>query len=503
MKKSLLFILLLAGFTALNAQVVKVTFRANMSVKMKQGQFDPAKDKITVAGNFQGWNATATQLTRLTAPNDSIYAYTYDSAKVGDTLNFKFVLNGSTWEDDPNRQIIVPAGGTTFTAFFNRDSVFKPVGNGSIIFRVDMSVMKEVGIFDPTKDSVSVRGSFNGWGDNDKARAFMQKDALNPIKWFLNVPFVNAELNGRQDYKYFMRFGAGHTDSILTEDNRYERPIVTGGGNRGILFQGKQDQDAGIGYYDGINPDWVIAAGKTAAITFRVNMAPAMDVKKQPIPFNPATDKVFWVCGEPAFQRTQGWKVQDTNRVVQLLPQKAGDSIYVGTMTVKGPSWNGFVYRYGFVGADNKTWTYEPSGYANFAYRVRFIKQTAARTFVQPYTAPVDTWTNAEVKTDQETTPLTSVERTAAVAMTYTLDQNYPNPFNPSTVITFSVPEKSNVTLKVFDILGREVATLLNGEMNTGKYEVKFDASKLTSGVYLYTIQAGNFSQSKKMMLVK
>lgn len=500
MKKSLLFFLtlLLGGLISINAQVYKVNFRVNMAVKIKMSQFDPTKDKMTVAGNFQGWNSTASEMTRL-SPTDSLWQFTYDSAKVGDTLQFKYVINGNGWESVNNRVIIMKAHDTTFTAYYDDISVFKPVGNGSIIFRVDMSVMKEVGIFDPTKDSVSVRGSFNNWGDSDKSKAFMQKDPLVPIKWFLTVPFVNAELNGRQDYKYFMRFGAGHTDSILTEDNRYERPVVTGGGNRGIFFQGVEGQDAGIGYYDGINPDWVIAAGKTATITFQVNMGPATRTND----FKLATDKVFWVCAEPAFQRTQGWKVQDTNRFVQLTPKAPGDSIYVGSMTIKGPSWNGFVYRYGFVAADNKTWTYEPNGYSNFAYRVRFIKQTAARTFVQPYTAPVDTWTNAEIKKDQETSPMTSVEKTDVIAKSYSLEQNYPNPFNPSTVIRFSVPERSNVTLKVYDVLGKEVQTLLNGEMASGKYEVKFDASKLTSGVYFYTIQAGSFSQSKKMMLVK
>ena len=85
----------------------------------------------------------------------------------------------------------------------------------------------------------------------------------------------------------------------------------------------------------------------------------------------------------------------------------------------------------------------------------------------------------------------------------YSLEQNYPNPFNPSTVINFSIPESGLVTLKVFNILGQEVAELVNNVKTAGNYEVSFDASSLTSGMYIYRIQSGNFLATKKMMLVK
>ncbi|MBK7106030.1 MAG: T9SS type A sorting domain-containing protein [Ignavibacteriae bacterium] len=86
----------------------------------------------------------------------------------------------------------------------------------------------------------------------------------------------------------------------------------------------------------------------------------------------------------------------------------------------------------------------------------------------------------------------------------FTLSQNYPNPFNPSTIIKYAIPSKANVTLKVYDVLGSEVATIIKNKVqNTGKYEVKFDASRLSSGVYFYTLNAGNFLQTKKMILIK
>ncbi len=85
----------------------------------------------------------------------------------------------------------------------------------------------------------------------------------------------------------------------------------------------------------------------------------------------------------------------------------------------------------------------------------------------------------------------------------FALAQNYPNPFNPSTKISFSIPEKSFTTLKIYDILGNEVANLFSEEKLAGNYEVQFDASKLSSGVYLYKLQSNSLVQTRKMILLK
>jgi len=85
----------------------------------------------------------------------------------------------------------------------------------------------------------------------------------------------------------------------------------------------------------------------------------------------------------------------------------------------------------------------------------------------------------------------------------FVLEQNYPNPFNPSTTIKYTLAEKSDVSLNVYDILGNEVATLVNATQEAGNYEINFNASNLASGLYLYKIKAGNFVSTKKMMLLK
>ncbi len=85
----------------------------------------------------------------------------------------------------------------------------------------------------------------------------------------------------------------------------------------------------------------------------------------------------------------------------------------------------------------------------------------------------------------------------------YILNQNYPNPFNPSTVITFNIPQQSRVSLKVYDMLGREVSVLANNDFSAGEHYVQFNAENLSSGVYFYNLVSGSFSETKKMVLLK
>ena len=98
---------------------------------------------------------------------------------------------------------------------------------------------------------------------------------------------------------------------------------------------------------------------------------------------------------------------------------------------------------------------------------------------------------------------VTGVSQHHNTPLTYDLAQNYPNPFNPATKISYALPIASNVKLVVYDILGREVVTLVNEYKTAGNYTADFDASNLASGTYIYRIEAGTFRDAKKMMLVK
>jgi len=88
-------------------------------------------------------------------------------------------------------------------------------------------------------------------------------------------------------------------------------------------------------------------------------------------------------------------------------------------------------------------------------------------------------------------------------AQEFSLDQNYPNPFNPSTTIRYGLPKRSHVTLTVLNILGQPVATLSQGEQEAGYHEVRFEGSGLSSGVYLYRMRAGSYTETKKLLLLR
>ena len=111
-------------------------------------------------------------------------------------------------------------------------------------------------------------------------------------------------------------------------------------------------------------------------------------------------------------------------------------------------------------------------------------------------------------KNDDFVGHVTDVENSNIIPEEYNLSQNYPNPFNPTTTISYSIPNiasslNSNVTLKIYDLLGREVNTLVNEIKQPGSYQVQFDARELSSGIYFYTLNAGDFYQTKKLVLLK
>lgn len=115
----------------------------------------------------------------------------------------------------------------------------------------------------------------------------------------------------------------------------------------------------------------------------------------------------------------------------------------------------------------------------------------------------IDNYTIVPVMEIPEDEEPTSAEELAETVNEFQLDQNYPNPFNPATTIRYAVPEASHVTLKVYDITGRLVATLVDANREAGFHHVTLDGTQLASGIYIYRMQAGSFSQTRKLTLIK
>ncbi|MDX1699814.1 MAG: T9SS type A sorting domain-containing protein, partial [Melioribacteraceae bacterium] len=487
-----------------------VTFNVDMQGPEGTGAFDRTQNNVFVAGSFTDWQNDPIIMTD--EDGDSVFTVTVDSLTSGETLFFKFTwapgdtmgAPGTTWEDDPNRELFVLDGENEYLDYWNRIDPTTTLADGNITFNVDMSVMTEVGVFDADNDQMQVRGGFNGWGDNDPSIAHMNQDFLDPNQWFLQVPFVQAPVGADQLFKYYVAIdSASDPNKFEMWTDGWERPFMFGGGNRPAAFEGTPDQFLDPEYYDGVLPNYVILEDGIE-ITFSIDMTVAADANQQVPTFMPGTDTVWWVGEQPAFVYSQGWEDTDHMKVLALTDDD-GDMVYEGTLTVQAPSWNGFEYRYGFSNGGDLT--LEEAGFGSFAYRVRYIEQNGYRSFVQPYAAPTDTWQLQENKQSEwEEGPagdVTGVEDLGVIANKFSLKQNYPNPFNPTTQISFSIPSTDVVTLKIYDVLGQEVKTLLNEEMSAGTYEFTFNASNLSSGLYFYTLKSGDYVSTLKMMLLK
>jgi hypothetical protein len=118
-------------------------------------------------------------------------------------------------------------------------------------------------------------------------------------------------------------------------------------------------------------------------------------------------------------------------------------------------------------------------------------------------TAPRLTIDGIRIQTQWPVATGVAAQASENVPASFGLEQNYPNPFNPSTTIRFNMPQSGFTTLKVSDLLGREVVTVVNGYLTAGQHTISFNASQLASGVYYYTLTCGAFQQTKKLMLVR
>ncbi len=124
--------------------------------------------------------------------------------------------------------------------------------------------------------------------------------------------------------------------------------------------------------------------------------------------------------------------------------------------------------------------------------------------YVEPVNYAWPTFKGNNNRTGNKSAVLTGIkDENSNAVKEYKLEQNYPNPFNPSTIINYEVPKSGLVIIKIYDVLGSEVKTLVNEVKNQGSYKVKFDGSNLASGLYFYRITSGNFSETKKMLLMK
>jgi hypothetical protein len=222
------------------------------------------------------------------------------------------------------------------------------------------------------------------------------------------------------------------------------------------------------------------------------------------------TQTLKWKYADSVVVTSSGM-VTGINFVVTALPDSGTASVIGRIKDNSGnPLTGAFVYAvdanqqtYSFGMSDNEG-NYTISGLVPGAYSVN--SELYGYNDAQPSSVSLDYTTEFTTSASFSLAPgtVTAVTgKASGVISSFKLNQNYPNPFNPSTVISYTVPYQSKVTLKVYNILGSEVATLVNENKPAGSYNVTFDASRLSSGVYIYQLKAGNFISTKKLVFLK
>jgi hypothetical protein len=506
MKKSLFTLFLLVVMGSVVFAQVKVTFRVNMGAKVYNQAWSPATDSVTIRGSFQtaagdagNWSGFAFKMSLL---QDTIYGVTatFPASEIGISYEYKYVIGPESWEGAGNRPFTVPTKDSVLDVhWYNDDSTHNssPIVTNTINFTADIFNIEGsgVGYFDPSQDSLLVAGlDWNSKGTVVSGNRRMVEDSWTS-GIFTTSMVVKGQLGDSVEWKY-----KAYPDTRFNNTG-YETQAL----NRktGLIA------DGGTINLPTIVPNIEVIAG-TVSTAFDMLVECNMNVT--PAPVNAKNGRTLpldsiaaiGVKGSitPFGSWGGSWADGDTaiaNRTLFLLYDNGengdkvkGDKVFsaiinipVGTPLVKVQYK--FAALYPAAGTDGGS-TNPLDNEGGYGENHTFNMTGNGPTHLR------NDWHNT----------LTAVKDIASMdAKTYKLNQNYPNPFNPSTKISFSLPTDGNVVLKVYNVLGKEVATLVNGFQKAGGKEVSFNASNLPSGMYIYTIKSGNFTSSKKMMLLK
>jgi len=530
---------------------VAVWFRVYANTEGAAGYRRDATDELYVAGDPLGgesqleWGHTSgVRLTRegsdRTRPAYDLWsgvAY-YPASAIGKTQAYKFITwdGASTgWEDGiSDRTFKVPEQDTTlrWVYFANTAPISEQKVTANVIFSVDLDPLEAIGVFSGARgDSLQVRGDFNGWGCSDPPRCQLEKFP-NTLIYESVIP-LNSLPQASMSYKYFIDYyDIPATQAEFGVDvipSGWEEPYSTAGGNRHFILEGDPDNFQLVEHtFNDIPADNIMNDGESVDVTFRVNMTPALSSAQ---PFVPAEDTVIVSFGEPFWSMTQGLPLTPRGtegddrylgdalnktkyaREIFHLTDADEDMIYEGTFTVSGPTYAAFQYQFSY--GNGGTWVDEPGGGTEGTgrRRQRFIWMNPDGSWPATFTVVNDRATgdmgpeqfqdSGNLPGDDNPALSVAVEPTSELPSQVTLGRNYPNPFNPSTTFEYAIDRTMDVRVRVYDVLGRVVATLVDGVQQAATYRVTFDASHLASGIYLYRLETPNRVLTNQMILVK
>jgi len=323
-------------------------------------------------------------------------------------------------------------------------------------------------------DTVAARGDFNSWGRHD-----LIVDPGDPNYYISEVPDTS--------------FQAEVGDTIIAGYKFFYTPNVWETGDNRMYVLTQADYDLGEATISRAFNDGSISTltNQESVVTFNVDVNNAVSaINGQPFP---VINSVVIAGGVAPLQWPGGgWPNGDIGLTIPLVDQGGG----IWSVDVTFPIYTPFsvVYKYGINYGDTLN---NGGGNDNEA---GVGDDHIITLFPAFWSGVVDnvfgTMGNHDFTTDIK-------DITSGLPTVYALNQNFPNPFNPSTNINFSIPVEEFVTMDVYNSIGQKIATLVNENKTAGTYQVDFDGANLSSGIYFYKITAGNFTETKKMILMK
>lgn len=447
----------------------------------------------------------------------------FPATAAGMEQEYKFVITGDSdgWEAQDNRKFTVPKADTTlhYVYFGDTDPITEALVEGSVIFTVDTKPLESIGVFDLARgDSLEVRGDFNGWNCSDPDKCELLREPGTTT--FENSVVLTLVSGAEGSYKFYLNFNDKNFQTAFGIDpvSGWEEPITTTGANRKFVFKGVEDQDLGLHYFNDIADGNIIPPGTSVKLTMSVDMNPALSPVTADA-FDPKRDSVVVSFNDPIWRFTMNlpraddaaWR--DDGRLYLL--DDNSDMIYEATVEIGGVARNdvalgtyaGLQYKYQYVNPEAKTETGEQGGgFGDIGRnRVRYIKANPDGSWPAEFAFEQDKYVE-EGLLPYEANPATTTfvePANAELPTQVTLGENYPNPFNPATTFEYAIDRTVHVTLKVYDMLGREVVTLVDGVQQAANYQVRFDGSGLASGMYLYRLETPAQVLTRRMILVK
>jgi len=533
-------------WTTVADSFINVYFRVNMKAvqdNLSFGWKTADKDSVAVRGGGPAgadlqWG-TSRYLTQEVTPGDGASAFKMppgsffsgrlrfpkSAVKERDTIQYKFLLGGDWGRDElqggkPNRTFTIPIGKKDTTlqwVYFNNDV---PVARANpdtciITFRVDLATaIASRGVF--AGDTVVVQsGFFQTAIESPRERRLLP--VVGSLYQYKDT--IVTKVGSVLDYQYYLSkkgtstrenyFNFQYTGIISAEQERRQILVPS----KTFTINDTLTSVSAARRQPTFENQTKLA--KNVAVKWVVNLRPAYyqiliggdslkDIQGSANVKKVDSIKVWGVAlNGPA---TGGWGTWNSNIVADTSRRKMWDNGTNGDAVANDTNYTvifryttndavGKIFKFGIKGGDNES--------AFGLNHLENVDDTDTTYTLNTQWGSINPNFYNRWNYDLKKPIFTGVEQLSGVALVYSLAQNYPNPFNPSTRIEFSIPITSNVQVKVFNVLGQEVATLANETLKAGKHAVTFDASKLASGMYFYRITAGEFASVKKMLLLK